>query len=147
MLYFLDYGRSGNIVASSSLREGVLDAGMVIRATIHNVQIMNQNCVPKRKHSQWEGVMLDVLNIPIIALVSRRVKWVAGKKPSPPMLKLNTDGSRNGTQTMGGGVLHDYNGDLVFAFAMKFNHSDVLKAELDASQFKHACAWVVIFYM
>lgn len=54
------------------------------------------------------------------------------KKPKSLAFKLNTDASRRGHNTTGGGVVHGASGDLEFGFAMQFTHQDGLQAELDA---------------
>lgn len=93
---------------------------------------MNNYCTPKRRPTRWEDITLEMLRIPIKHLVLKRGKWLAWEKPSGRSLKPNTDGSRTGAATTGGGVVRDSNGDFVLGYVLKCSHNDVLQAELDA---------------
>nr|XP_027071886.1 uncharacterized protein LOC113696707 [Coffea arabica] len=56
----------------------------------------------------------------------RTVSW---QRPSPHYYKLNTDASVYQGRALGGGLLRNMDGNLVFAFYKEFGESDVLMAE------------------
>lgn len=111
---------------------GMLNSTAVIYATIRQVRELNTYCDPKCRHTRWEEVMLESLSIPVKAVSIRRGTRVMWSKPPAPQFKLNTDGSKKGSHTTGGGGLRDDQGDAIFAFAMPLHHSDILQVELDA---------------
>lgn len=45
---------------------------------------------------------------------------------------MNTDGSKKGDHTSGGGIARDSNGNFIYGFNMVFDHHDILRAELKA---------------
>lgn len=53
-------------------------------------------------------------------------------KPAQGLVKMNTDGSKVGDKTFGGGVLGDANGDFLYGFCHQYNHKEVIHAELQA---------------
>lgn len=110
---------------------GTLDPRSVIQIVSHAIRDMNQQWSSKRQHTIWEGVVLERLNISVKAIAHRQGKWIGWSKPLLDTFKLNTDGSRKGAVATGGGLVRDSNGDMVVAFAVRFNHQDVLQAELD----------------
>lgn len=65
----------------------------MIRIIIRNIQDMNQICNPKRRHTSWEGVILDILRVPIKQIAPKHGKWPMWEKPVSLGFKLNTDGS------------------------------------------------------
>lgn len=87
---------------------------------------------PKRRHTNFEVVLLRTLWIPIKEVPVRRGKWLAWSKPLHPILKLNTDGSRRGSVAVGGGVLRDHSGEFLLGFAGQYSHDDIIQAALDA---------------
>lgn len=107
----------------------MLDSRSVICSISIAMREMNQQWVPKQRHT----VMLETrLNIPVKTLAIRRGKWILWSKLSSATFKLNTDGSRKGAVTTDRGLARDSNGDMVVSVAIRFNHQDVLQAELDA---------------
>lgn len=59
-------------------------------------------------------------------------KWIVWAKLDPGMIKINTDGSKRGEKTTGGGVVRNESGHFVVDFSMTLDHQDILRAELEA---------------
>lgn len=75
----------------------MLDSRSVICSISIAMREMNQQWVPKQRHTVWEAVMLEIrLNIRVKTLAIRRGKWILRSKLSSATFKLNTDGSRKG---------------------------------------------------
>lgn len=78
-------------------------------------------------HKYWE-----MLRISVKTILAKKGRWIAWSKPESELIKVNTDGSKRGGNTTGGGVLRDELGNFIFGFSTIFNHQDTLRAELEA---------------
>lgn len=93
---------------------------------------MNLMHTPKRKPTHWESNILEKLRLPVRAIENKKGRWIAWAKPESGWVKVNTDGSKRGDNTTGGGIFRDESGSFIFDFCTKFAHSDVLRAELQS---------------
>ncbi|PKU71836.1 Putative ribonuclease H protein [Dendrobium catenatum] len=60
-------------------------------------------------------------------VTERIVNW---RKPTPPFVKLNSDGSVNNLSAGAGGIIRDSSGSVLAAFAAPIHHSNAITAEL-----------------
>lgn len=78
-------------------------------------------------------VLLQNLNRKLTGLlnpVTRSVRWCIWEKPELGCLKLNTDGYIDKDGSGFGGLLRDYKGDPICAYASKASHQDIFMVEL-----------------
>lgn len=76
----------------------------VIHAVYEHVYAMNLMQMPKRKPSHWEVNILEMLRVPVKQVATKKGRWIAWSKPDSGMIKVNSDGSKRGNHTSGGGV-------------------------------------------
>lgn len=69
---------------------------------------------------------LTVLLNPVV----RSVRWCTWRKPEFGCMKLNTDGYKDKDGSGFGGLLRDYKGDPICAYASKASHGDIFMVEL-----------------
>ncbi|PKU78122.1 Putative ribonuclease H protein [Dendrobium catenatum] len=94
---------------------------------LFNCNILSVKTFYRCRHlAVFFGIKLEVVSRSIDDTV---VYW---RKPKLPFVKLNTDGSVGVLKAGAGGVIRDYCGDLLAAFASSLQTSDVISAELNA---------------
>lgn len=104
----------------------------IIHAIYEHIYTRNLLHTPKRKPTHWEINILEKLRLPVRTIETKKGRWIAWSKPEPGWIKVNTDGSKHGKITTGGGVFRDESGRFIFCFCTKFPHQDSLRAELEA---------------
>lgn len=82
--------------------------------------------------THWDRMTTGSLGVQRTNRPIRRGKWLIWNKPPTGLYKLNTDGSKKGESTAGGGVLKDNNGDIIYGFCHRYSHKEIVHAELQA---------------
>lgn len=112
--------------------EESIDETKLLRRIYNHLYEMNRIDHPKRPPTTIERIHLERLNIPVTRINGRKGMWLRWNKPEHQQFKLNTDGSRKGGVSAGGGIVRNRQGDFVCGFTMPYGFDDVILAELQA---------------
>ncbi|KAI0511115.1 hypothetical protein KFK09_011738 [Dendrobium nobile] len=104
-----------------------------IKRKVH--QLFNLNVISSKtfsKHANLAGFFDISLDCNLVDNMDYIVYWI---KPKPPFVKLNTDGSIDSMKAGAGGLIRDFKGDLLAAFAAPVQNRNVMLAEFQALYF------------
>ncbi|PKU70971.1 Putative ribonuclease H protein [Dendrobium catenatum] len=113
-----------------------MDAMNIISKVKNKVsQLFNANLIkPNSFKSHYNAASVFGLDLSNRKIQSRE-KLIYWKRPVIGCFKLNTDGSFNSDTAGCGGIIRDYNGKIVVAFAGPSSGSNAITAEIDSLKF------------
>ncbi|XP_041022432.1 uncharacterized protein LOC121263546 [Juglans microcarpa x Juglans regia] len=126
---------SGWLGSCASRMEGVsYDWRAVMRVVKVNLRDISNRLWHFKKMGANDLLVLQKLNCPIIPVRDKLPRLIAWKPPDERLFKLNVDGRSSGNlgRSGCGGIIHDYQGNVVAGFAHIYGHATNTIAECRA---------------
>lgn len=97
---------------------------------IYHVQLLTMVHAPQRAFSTLQFTVLNLLGVSQCSVRTKRSKWVKWDKPSPKWFKLNIDGSARAGIIIGGGVVRNFECNIIAGFSNYYGACSNNLAEL-----------------
>lgn len=109
-----------------------MNASTIITYIQQSIKTVNIGLQNNMQATTLGNIILEHLQLTAKPHRMIRGKWVRWIPPDGNTFKLNVDGSRRTTQTAGGGLLRDQNGNAIFAFSSFYGDQSTIQSELQA---------------